>query len=62
MKNIITLFSFILIITSCDVVEGPYEIDTENIALTDTTTYVKKILIEDFTGQPVKIAHQLPEN
>ena len=50
MKNIITLFSLILIITSCDIIEGPYEIDTENIALTDTTTYVKKILIEDFTG------------
>jgi len=50
MKNIITLFSFILIITSCDVVEGPYEIDSENITPTDTNTYVKKILIEDFTG------------
>ena len=50
MKNIITLFSFILIITSCDVVEGPYEIDTGNINPTDTNTYVKKILIEDFTG------------
>ena len=50
MKNIITLFSFILIITSCDVVEGPYEIDTGNITPTDTNTYVKKILIEDFTG------------
>jgi len=50
MKNIITLFSFILIITSCDVVEGPYEIDTGNINTIDTNTYVKKILIEDFTG------------
>ena len=50
MKNIITLLSFILIITSCDVVEGPYEIDTEYINPTDTNTYVKKILIEDFTG------------
>ena len=50
MKNIITLFSFILIITSCDVVEGPYEIDTGGVTPTDTNTYVKKILIEDFTG------------
>jgi hypothetical protein len=50
MKNIITLFSFILIITSCDVVEGPYEIDTGDVTPTDTNTYVKKILIEDFTG------------
>jgi len=50
MKNIITLLSFILIITSCDVVEGPYEIDTGNIIPTDTNIYVKKILIEDYTG------------
>ena len=50
MKNIITLFSFILIITSCDVVEGPYEIDSGGVTPTDTNTYVKKILIEDFTG------------
>ena len=50
MKNIITLFSFILIIASCDVVEGPYEIDTGSSTPTDTNTYVKKILIEDFTG------------
>ena len=50
MKNIITLLSFILIITSCDVVEGPYEIDTGNIIPTNTNIYVKKILIEDYTG------------
>ena len=50
MKNIITLFSFILIIASCDVVEGPYEIETGGVTPTDTNTYVKKILIEDFTG------------
>ena len=50
MKNIITLLSFILIITSCDVVEGPYEIDSGGVIPTDTNTYVKKILIEDFTG------------
>ncbi|MFT5072443.1 MAG: hypothetical protein ACI8V8_002418 [Chitinophagales bacterium] len=54
MKNIITLFSFILVITSCDVVEGPYEIDTGNIIPTDTNTFVKKILIEDFTGHRCK--------
>ena len=50
MKNIITLFSLILIITSCDIVEGPYEIDTGNVTPTESNTYVKKILIEDFTG------------
>jgi len=52
MKNIITLFSFILIITSCDVVEGPYLIDDGGATPVDTSsnTYVKKVLIEDFTG------------
>jgi len=50
MKNIITLFSFILIITSCEIVESPYEIDNGNITPIDTNSYVKKILIEDFTG------------
>jgi hypothetical protein len=52
MKNIITLFSFILIITSCDVVEGPYLIDDGGVTPVDTSsnTYVKKVLIEDFTG------------
>lgn len=52
MKNVITLFSFILFITSCDVVEGPYLIDNGGITPVDTSsnTYVKKVLIEDFTG------------
>ena len=50
MKNIITLFSFILIITSCDVVDGPYDIGIGIVTPSDTNTYVKKILIEDFTG------------
>lgn len=52
MKNIITLFSFIIVITSCDVVEGPYLIDDGGITPADTSsnTYVKKVLIEDFTG------------
>jgi hypothetical protein len=54
MKNIITLLSFFLIITSCDVIEGPYKISEENIVTTDTNTYVKKILIEDFTGHRCK--------
>ena len=44
MKNIITLFSFILIITSCDVVEGPYEIDTGNVTPSDTNTYVSILI------------------
>ena len=45
MKKYISLFSIILIITSCDVEEGPF--------INDYNTYVnpeKKVLIEDFTG------------
>jgi len=55
MKQYITLLSIILIITSCDVVEGPYMSDITipiDTTTTDTTTntYLQKILIEDFTG------------
>lgn len=49
MKKYITLLSIILIITSCDIVEGPY--------ITDSNAYVnpdKKVLIEDFTGHRCK--------
>ena len=45
MKKHITLLSIILIITSCDVKEGPF--------INDYNSYVnpdKKVLIEDFTG------------
>ena len=45
MKKYITLLSVILIITSCDVEEGPF--------INDYNSYVnpdKKVLIEDFTG------------
>ena len=51
MKKYFTLLSAILIITSCDIVEGPYLTD-EAITPIDTTTnsYVKKVLVEDFTG------------
>ncbi len=45
MRKYITLFSIILIITSCDVEEGSF--------INDYNTYVnpnKKVLIEDFTG------------
>ena len=51
MKKYFTLLSAILIITSCDIVEGPYLTD-ENVNPIDTTTnsYVKKVLVEDFTG------------
>ena len=36
-------------ITSCDIVEGPYLIDG-NTNPVDTNAFVKKVLIEDFTG------------
>ena len=51
MKKYFTLLSAILIITSCDVVEGPYLTD-ENVNPIDTitNTYVKNVLVEDFTG------------
>lgn len=45
MKQYITLLSIILIITSCDVEEGPF--------IDDYNSYInpdKKVLIEDFTG------------
>ena len=45
MKKYISLFSFIFIITSCDIEESPF--------INDYNSYVnpdKKVLIEDFTG------------
>ena len=51
MKKYLILLSTILIITSCDIVEGPYLTDeTINPIDTTTNTYVKKVLVEDFTG------------
>ena len=47
---ITTLFGILLFnITSCDIIEGPYLIDN-NTNTVDTNTFVKKVLIEDFTG------------
>tara|TARA_A100001037_G_C15058583_1_gene593585 strand:- start:184 stop:1110 length:927 start_codon:yes stop_codon:yes gene_type:complete len=46
------ILSFIMIygvLPSCDIVETPYMNDN-NISPIDTTTFVKKVLIEDFTG------------
>ena len=50
-KHIITLFiiTIILSFNSCDIIEGPYMIDNDTTPI-DTSTYVKKVLIEDFTG------------
>ena len=51
LKYTISFFLGILLfnITSCDVVEGPYLID-DNTNPVDTNNFVKKVLIEDFTG------------
>ena len=51
LKYTIALFFGILLfnITSCDIVEGPYLID-DNTNSVDTNSFVKKVLIEDFTG------------
>jgi len=51
LKYTIAFFLGILLfnITSCDVVEGPYLIDN-NTNPVDTNIFVKKVLIEDFTG------------
>ena len=51
MKKYLTLLSAILIVTSCDIVEEPYLTDgTINPIDTTTNAYVKKVLVEDFTG------------
>jgi len=55
MKNtkyiIATLFGiFLLSFSACDIVEGPYLIDDNTIPIDSSTTFVKKVLIEDFTG------------
>ncbi len=52
MKKYCTIILFILFyVSSCDIVETPY-MNTENISQIDTNSnnYVKKVLIEDFTG------------
>ena len=51
LKYTIALFFGILLfnITSCDVVVGPYLIDGNTNPI-DTNSFVKKVLIEDFTG------------
>ncbi len=52
MKKYCTIILFIFFyVSSCDIVETPY-INTENISQIDTNSnnYVKKVLIEDFTG------------
>jgi len=57
MKKYLAILSSILIITSCDVEDGPF--------ITDYDSYVnpeKKVLIEDFTGIYVLTAQMPQEN
>jgi len=53
MKNICPFFSLLMFLIlmsfgACDKVEPPYKVTNNNNV--DTTTYVQKVLIEDFTG------------
>jgi len=51
-KYIITILFgiFLLSFSSCDVIEGPYLIDDNLIPIDSSTIFVRKVLIEDFTG------------
>jgi len=49
MKNILFIaFAFSIVITSCDVLEGPFDEQVNNNI--DTTKPLRKILLEDYTG------------
>jgi hypothetical protein len=49
MKNILFIaFAFSIVITSCDVLEGPFDEQANNNI--DTTKPLRKILLEDYTG------------
>lgn len=50
MKKVFIIFSVIAFITSCNIVETPYMVDSGTTNPIDTNTYIQKILIEDFTG------------
>lgn len=65
---ILTLFlAGLAFIGSCDVIEPPYEEDNDIIPV-DTTEYVQKLLIEEYTGhkcgncpEAAEIAHEIEE-
>ncbi len=53
MKKVFKLsiaFCFALIIQSCDFVSNPVETTSANSTDTSTTTYTRKVLVEDYTG------------
>ncbi len=50
MQKLYLSLILITIISSCDIVESPYMDNPGTTNPIDTTTYIQKILIEDFTG------------
>ena len=49
-KYFILILGLLLYFSSCDIVETPY-MNNENVNIdTNSNNYVKKVLIEDFTG------------
>ena len=48
MKKVFLSFVILIFIFSCDKIEPPYKVNNSNN--NDTTTFVQKVLIEDFTG------------
>ena len=50
MKNLLILFLITITFFSCDKIEGPYKIDNGNGNPIDTNTFIKKILVEDYSG------------
>ncbi len=50
MRKIISFILFALVFSSCEVLEGPYISGSTNPNDTSSANYVKKVLIEDYTG------------
>ncbi len=46
-KYILIIFSFIVVFSSCDIIEGPYD---EQLDIDSTSSPVRNILLEDYTG------------
>ncbi|MFN5705342.1 MAG: Omp28-related outer membrane protein [bacterium] len=46
-KYILIIFSFIVALSSCDIIEGPYD---EQLVIDSVQGPVRKVLIEDYTG------------
>lgn len=50
MKKLLILFLITIVFISCDKIEGPYRINNGNGNPIDTNTFIKKILLEDYSG------------